>query len=89
MGLKWGIHIMRGVPKVAVYNKCPILGTPYTCDQISKTDTLCTWLNDNYSIDCTKPGAQEYYNSIINMYAEWGIDFLKVDDLSSPTMTAR
>ena len=84
MGLKWGIHIMRGVPKVAVQNKCPILGTPYTCDQIYKTDTLCTWLSDNYSIDCTKPGAQEYYNSIINMYAEWGIDFLKVDDLSRP-----
>lgn len=84
MGLKWGIHIMRGVPKVAVQNKCPILGTPYTCDQICKTDTLCTWLSDNYSIDCTKPGAQEYYNSIINMYAEWGIDFLKVDDLSRP-----
>ncbi len=84
MGLKWGIHIMRGVPRVAVNNKCPILGTSYTCDQISKTDTLCAWLNDNYSIDCTKPGAQEYYNSIINMYAEWGIDFLKVDDLSRP-----
>ena len=84
MGLKWGIHIMRGVPKVAVQNKCPILGTSYTCDQIYKTDTLCTWLSDNYSIDCTKPGAQEYYNSIINMYAEWGIDFLKVDDLSRP-----
>ena len=84
MGLKWGIHIMRGVPKVAVQNKCPILGTNYTCDQIYKTDTLCTWLSDNYSVDCTKPGAQEYYNSIINMYAEWGIDFLKVDDLSRP-----
>ena len=84
MGLKWGIHIMRGVPKVAVQNKCPIQGTSYTCDQIYKTDTLCTWLSDNYSIDCTKPGAQEYYNSILNMYAEWGIDFLKVDDLSRP-----
>lgn len=84
MGLKWGIHIMRGVPKVAVNAKSPIKGTNYTCDQIYKTDTLCTWLNDNYSIDCTKPGAQEYYNSILDLYAEWGIDFLKVDDLSRP-----
>lgn len=84
MGLKWGIHIMRGVPRVAVDHRLPIKGTSYTCDQIYKTDTLCTWLNDNYSIDCTKPGAQEYYNSLLDLYAEWGVDFLKVDDLSRP-----
>lgn len=84
MGLKFGIHIMRGVPKLAVNNKMPIYGTSYTCNQIYKTDSLCTWLGDNYSIDCTKPGAQEYYNSIFNLYASWGVDFIKIDDLSRP-----
>lgn len=84
MGLKFGIHIMRGVPKLAVNNKMPIYGTSYTCDQIYKTDSLCTWLGDNYSIDCTKPGAQDYYNSIFNLYASWGVDFVKIDDLSRP-----
>ena len=84
MGFKFGIHIMRGVPMKAVQQKCPILGTQYTCDQIYNTDSICTWLKDNYTVDCTKPGAQEYYNSLLNLYASWGVDFLKVDDLSRP-----
>lgn len=85
MGFKFGIHIMRGVPIMAVNRKLPIKGTSYTCDQIAKcTDSICTWLVDNYSIDCTKSGAQEYYNSLLDLYASWGVDFLKVDDLSRP-----
>ena len=84
MGLKFGIHIMRGVPKIAVQKKLPIEGSSYTCDQIYNKDSLCTWLSDNYTVDCTKPGAQAYYNSILNLYASWGVDFLKVDDLSRP-----
>lgn len=44
----------------------------------------CPWLADNYTIDAKKPGAQEYYNSIMELYASWGVDFIKVDDLSKP-----
>lgn len=84
LGLKYGIHIMRGVPQKAVSQKLPIKGTAYTCNQIYKTDSLCTWLNDNYGVDCTKPGAQEYYNSLMDLYASWGVDFIKIDDLSRP-----
>ncbi len=84
-GLKFGIHIMRGIPKVAVENKLPILGADgITADQIYSTEMQCPWLRDNYTIIANKPGAQEYYNSIFNMYAEWGVDFVKVDDLSRP-----
>lgn len=85
MGLKFGIHIMRGVPKTAVNKKLPVKGTSYTCDQITNAkDSTCTWLQDNIGVDCTKPGAQEYYNSILDLYASWGVDFIKVDDLSRP-----
>ena len=84
-GLKFGIHIMRGIPKVAVENKLPILGTNgISADQIYSTELQCQWLKDNYTIVADKPGAQEYYNSIFDMYAEWGVDFVKVDDLSRP-----
>ena len=84
-GLKFGIHIMRGIPKMAVEKKLPILGTVnITADQIYSTELQCTWLRDNYTILADKPGAQEYYNSIFNMYAGWGVDFVKVDDLSRP-----
>jgi hypothetical protein len=84
-GLKFGIHIMRGIPKVAVNKKLPIAGTNgITADQVYSTQNLCKWLSDNYTVDAKKPGAQEYYNSIFKLYAEWGVDFIKIDDLSAP-----
>lgn len=84
-GLKFGIHIMRGIPKVAVEKKLPIKGTNgITADQIYSTELQCQWLHDNYTIVADKPGAQEYYNSIFELYASWGVDFIKIDDLSRP-----
>lgn len=89
LGLKFGIHIMRGLPKVAAEEKLPVLGTDsITCDMIASNDSACSWLTDNYKVDYSKPGAQEYYNSIFDLYAEWGVDFVKVDDISSPYHTA-
>ena len=83
-GLKFGIHIMRGVPKVAVDRKLPIKETDgITADQIYSTELQCRWLRDNYTV-VDKPGAQEYYNSIMELYASWGVDFIKIDDLSKP-----
>ncbi|AXP81491.1 Alpha-galactosidase A precursor [Mariniflexile rhizosphaerae] len=84
-GLKFGIHIMRGIPKTAVENKLPIKGTNgITADQVYSTENQCKWLKDNYTIVANKPGAQEYYNSIFELYADWGVDFIKIDDLSAP-----
>jgi hypothetical protein len=84
-GLKFGIHIMRGIPKKAVENKLPIKGTDgITADMIYTTALQCTWLRDNYTILAEKAGAQEYYNSIFDLYASWEIDFIKIDDLSRP-----
>lgn len=84
-GLKFGIHIMRGIPKVAVKAKTPVKGTEgITADMIYNENMLCYWLRDNYTVDASKPGAQEYYNSLFELYASWGVDFIKIDDLSSP-----
>jgi hypothetical protein len=33
----------------------------------------------------TKPGAQEYYDSVFAQMAAWGLDFVKVDDLAGHT----
>lgn len=85
LGLKFGIHIMRGVPKQAVIRKTPIMGTDgITADMIASQVDTCKWLWDNLTIDAKKPGAQEYYNSIFKLYADWGVDFIKIDDLSAP-----
>ena len=82
-GLKFGIHIMRGIPKKAVEEKLPIKGVNgITADQIYTTELQCEWLKDNYTILADKPGAQEYYDSLFELYAQWGVDFIKIDDLS-------
>lgn len=87
-GLKFGIHLMRGLPKVAANKKLPVKGIDgVTCDMIANNDSACTWLRDNFKVDCTKRGAQEYYNSCFNMYAQWGVDYVKIDDLSRPYHT--
>lgn len=83
-GLKLGIHIMRGVPVIAVKNKLPIYGTNKTAADIYTDSIQCPWLHDMYTVLATKEGAQEYYNSIVNLYAGWGVDFIKCDDLSRP-----
>jgi len=83
-GLKFGIHIMRGISKEAVKKNCPIMGSKARAADIYNTDQLCPWLKDMYTVDYQKEGAQEYYNSLFNLYASWGLDFVKVDDLSVP-----
>jgi hypothetical protein len=87
-GLKFGIHIMRGVPKEAVARKLPVKGTEgITADRIYSVDLQCEWLKDNYTI-LNQVGGQEYYNSIMELYASWGVDFIKIDDLARPYHTA-
>lgn len=84
-GLKFGIHIMRGIPRQAVWAKSPIEGMfGITADMIADTNSICTWLNHMFGLDMKKPGAQEYLNSLLNLYASWGVDFIKVDDISFP-----
>lgn len=84
-GLKFGIHIMRGIPKQAVARHTLIKGTDgITADQVYSKEHECKWLHDNWTIDAAKDGAQQYYNSIMDLYAEWGVDFIKIDDLSAP-----
>lgn len=81
LGLKFGIHIMRGIPWQAVEQNIPIKGTGYNARDIATTDNACTWYHGMLSVDITKPGAQEYYNSLFEIYAEWGVDFIKADDI--------
>jgi len=83
-GLKFGIHIMRGIPVVAVKQNLPIKGSTASAQDIYSEEDQSRWLRDMYTIVPGKTGAQEYYNSLFDMYAAWGVDFVKVDDLSSP-----
>ncbi|WP_046176093.1 glycoside hydrolase family 27 protein [Domibacillus indicus] len=82
LGLKFGIHIMRGIPRQAVHQNTALLGTNVRARDIAKPNSICPWNTDMYGVDITKEGAQEYYNSIFRLYAEWEVDFVKVDDIA-------
>lgn len=83
LGLKFGIHIMRGIPRQAVHAAAPILGTTANARDIAHTNSICPWNTDMYGVDASKEGAQAYYDSLFRMYAEWGVDYVKVDDIAA------
>jgi alpha-galactosidase len=83
-GMKFGIHIMRGIHRAAYFYDTPVKGTGYTARDISEPWDTCNWCNHMFGVDPTKPGAQEYYNSIFELYAEWGVDYIKADDMMVP-----
>lgn len=83
LGLKFGIHIMRGIPRQAVHDNTPIKGSTATARDIAHTNSICPWNTDMYGVDASKEGAQAYYNSLFELYAEWGVDFVKVDDIAA------
>lgn len=83
LGLKFGIHIMRGIPRQAAHAGTPVKGSPATARDIAHTNSICPWNTDMYGVDAAKEGAQAYYNSLFELYAEWGVDFVKVDDIAA------
>lgn len=83
LGLKFGIHVMRGIPRQAVWAKSPIKGTiGIDASMIADTASTCPWLNQMYGVNMKAPGAREYYNSLADLYASWGVDYIKMDDMN-------
>jgi hypothetical protein len=82
-GLKFGIHILRGIPKSAVEKNLPIQGTQFHAADGALASDTCPWNPDNFGVDPGKPGGQAYYDSIARLYAQWEVDFIKVDCIAS------
>ncbi len=84
LGLKFGVHLMRGVPRKAVELRLPIKGVAsLTCADIADTSSTCPWCHYNYGIDMGKPGAQAYHDTLVRQLADWGVDFIKADDITA------
>ena len=86
MGLKFGIHIMRGIPRQAAHGRTAILGTDATAEKIANPFSICGWNSDMFGLDTTQPGAQAYYDSLFDLYASWEVDFVKVDDICNTNL---
>lgn len=83
-GLKFGLHLMRGVPREAVWKGCKIKGTNLQVAEIANLNDSCDWSKLMWGVNMEKTGAMEYYDSVFELFAEWGLDFVKIDDISYP-----
>jgi hypothetical protein len=86
MGLKFGIHIMRGIPRQAVHAGTAVKGPGLRAGGIANPFSICRWNSDMYGVDPAKEGAQDYYDSLFELYASWGVDYVKVDDICNTNM---
>lgn len=80
LGLKFGIHIMRGIPRKAAQEHLPVYGSSFTADMTADPASICGWNPDMYGVRNNEAG-QAWYDSLIGMYAQWGVDFIKCDDI--------
>jgi hypothetical protein len=77
-GLKFGIHIVRGIPKQVVRENLPIAGSSFHAAEAGDTSDTCPWDDGNYGVQDNAAG-QAYYDSMMMKYARWGLDYIKVD----------
>ena len=80
-GLKFGIHIVRGIPRDAVKANLPIAGTSFHATDAADLNSPCGWDDGNWGVADNAAG-QAYYDSMLKLYAGWGLDFIKVDCIS-------
>ena len=82
LGLKFGIHIMRGLPRAAAHRRLPVADSICSCSAAADPHSICAWNPDMYGLRCDTPDAKAYYDSIFHLYASWGVDFVKCDDIA-------
>lgn len=81
LGLKFGIHMMRGIPRIAAHTKTGIKGSDLRANEVADPYSICPWNPDMYGVDPESQGAQKYYDSLLELYSSWGVDFIKCDDI--------
>lgn len=82
LGLKFGLHIIRGIPREAVTKNLPIAGSSFHASDAANTSDVCPWNTYNYGLNTSHPAAQAYYDSLARQYADWSVDFIKIDCIS-------
>ncbi|UVJ41302.1 glycoside hydrolase family 27 protein [Arthrobacter sp. CJ23] len=88
MGLRFGIHVMRGIPWRAVEQNTIVHGTGFFARDAADPSNVCEWNPHMLGLDHGHPGAQAYYDSLLDLYAGWGVDFIKADDMLWPYQQA-
>lgn len=85
LGLKFGIHIMRGIPRLAAHCHEKIKNCALSADVIADPSSICGWNPDMYGVR-NMPQGQSYYDSLLELYASWGVDYIKCDDICNTNL---
>ena len=80
-GLKFGIHIVRGIPRQVVEQNSPIANSSFHATDAADKQSPCPWDQGNWGVADNAAG-QAYYDSMLKLYADWGLDYIKVDCIS-------
>lgn len=88
LGLRFGVHVLRGIPRRAVAARLPVAvgpdGEVVTTADIADTSSTCAWNGHMYGLDHTHPAAQGWLDGLVAQLATWGVDYVKVDDVLAP-----
>ncbi|XP_061373625.1 uncharacterized protein LOC133315953 [Gastrolobium bilobum] len=91
MGLKFGVHLMAGISTQAFNNNTPILDTTtgqayeesgrlWHAKDIGIPARACEWMTNGFmAINATNGAGKAFLRSIYELYASWGVDFVKLD----------
>jgi alpha-galactosidase len=82
LGIKFGIHIVRGIPRQSVALNLPVAGSRFTARDVADTADACSWDPTNWGVKDNAAG-QAWYDSLVAQYAQWGVDYLKVDCIAN------
>jgi alpha-galactosidase len=89
LGLRFGVHVMRGIPRQAVGLELPIAASRWRCHEVADVRSTCAWNTDMCGVNADHPGAFDWYRAWFAQLAEWGVDFVKVDDIAAPDYHGR
>ena len=84
LGLRFGVHVLRGIPRLAVERDLPVEGTAWTARDAADTTSTCAWNPHQYGLDHAHPAAQAWLDGQVAQLARWGVDYVKVDDMFAP-----
>jgi len=80
MGLKFGVHYMRGIPQQAVRARTPLADSEFTAADAGDPSRPGEWCPDMFGVRSNAAG-QAWYDSLFKQFAGWGVDLVKVDDI--------
>src|SRR4029078_5493355 len=81
MGLSFGIHIMRGIPRKSYDDNSPIANSTYTAKDAANNADPSPWDDHMWGVRGDTAAGQAWYDSLFAQYASWGVDFIKIDDM--------